>query len=320
MGVVLVTGATGSYGPHIIRGLVDSGEQVVATYRQAYRVPKILSDVMGTKLRTARCDVLFLPAILRVIRENGVDSIVHAVDITQSATSLPSIYEAMQTKVMGTINLMEAAALGSVKRVTFVSSEAIRLNLPEGFYQGFEEETISIVSGDNSHPAAKKCGEIISLLYGETYGIKVLIARPDHSWGPYVQQIKRGDLGMLRDIIESAVKGKPVDWTGVSRDTKVRARYLVDTGRAIALIHLSHDPKHRVYSVALERPYSWGEIADTMKELVPGLTVSFGQSGPPGDAEVLDDLRITTELGFKPKYNLREGLREYLDWYRNEQL
>ena len=320
MGTVLVTGGTSSYAPHIVRALADAGEQVVVTYRKAYRAPQILSDIEGSKLRAARCDVLLLPEISRVIRDYGVETIVHAVDIAQSATSQPSIYEAMQTKVVGTINVMEAASLGSVKRVTFISSTTIRSKgNPEGFNMGFEQENVHIVSGAYSHAAGKKCGEIISLLYGAAYGISVRIVRPGHSWGPYVQENKRGDLGMIRDIVEGALKGKPVDLPDVAKDTHVRARYIADSGRAIALVHTTPHPQHIVYSIAEERPYTWGEIADTVKELIPRSTVIFGQSGPVGDYAVINELRITNELGFKPKYDLRKGLVEYIDWYRNGQ-
>lgn len=317
MGSVLVTGGTGSYGPHITRALADAGEQVVVTYRRSYQAHQILSDLVGSKLRAARCDVMLLPEISRVIRDHDVDSIVHAVDIVQSATSLPSIYETMQTKVVGTINVMEAASLGSIKKVTFISSEAIRIGNPEGFHMGFEQENVHISSGGYSHPAAKKCGEIISLLYGSAHGISVRIVRPGHSWGPYVQQIKRGDLGMIRDIVEGAAKGKAVDLPDVARDTHVRGRYIVDSGRAIALVHTAPNPQHLVYSIAEERPHTWGEIAGTVKELAPGMTVTFGQSGPVGDHEVIKELRITSELGFKPKYDLKKGLQEYIDWYKD---
>jgi len=124
---------------------------------------------------------------------------------------------------------------------------------------------------------------------------------------------------MIRDIVEGAAKGVPVDLPNAARDTHVRARYLVDTGRAIALVHTAPNPQHLVYSIEEERPYTWGEIADTVKELVPDSTVTLGRSGPPGDQEVIKELRITSELGFKPKYNLRKGLQEYIDWYRNGQ-
>jgi UDP-glucose 4-epimerase len=317
MGTVLVTGGAGFLGTHLASSLVNAGEQVVLTYRRSYRVPQLLSDIMESKVKAVRCEVQDLPELLRVIRDYGVDSIVHAAMVAEYSGT---IYTGMQTNIIGTINVMEAAAIGSVKRVTFVSSEAIRdIGTPEGFYMGFEQENVHIDSCANSHPAAKKCGEIISLLYGAAYGISVRIVRPGHSWGPYVQQIKRGDLGMIRDIVEGAAKGKAVDLPNVASDTHVRGRYIVDACRAIALVHTAPNAQHLVYSVAEEKPYTWGEIADTVKELVPESRVTFGQSGPLGDQEVVKELRITSELGFKPKYNLRSGLREYIDWYKNGQ-
>jgi len=62
---------------------------------------------------------------------------------------------------------------------------------------------------------------------------------------------------MIRDIVEGAAKGVPVDLPNVARNTHVRARYLVDTGRAIALVHTTPNPRHLVYSIEEERPYTW---------------------------------------------------------------
>ena len=104
MGTVLLTGGTSSYAPHIARALADAGEQVVVTYRRSYRAPHILSDIEGSKLKAARCDVMLLPEISKVIRDYGVETIVHAVDIVRPPTNRPSIYEEIQTKVVGTIN------------------------------------------------------------------------------------------------------------------------------------------------------------------------------------------------------------------------
>jgi len=124
---------------------------------------------------------------------------------------------------------------------------------------------------------------------------------------------------MIRDIVEGAAKGTALHFPNVARETHVRGRYIVDTGRAIALVHTTPHPQHLVYSIEEERPYTWGEIADTVGELVPGSAVTFAGVAP-RDQEVFEALRITTELGFKPKYNLRKGLQEYINWYRNGQL
>ena len=77
MGTVLVTGGAGFLGKHVARSLADAGEQVVITYRRYFTAPQLLSDIMESKVKAARCDVTDLPELSRVIRDYGVDSIVH---------------------------------------------------------------------------------------------------------------------------------------------------------------------------------------------------------------------------------------------------
>lgn len=154
MGTVLVTGGAGFIGKYIARSLADAGEQVVITYRRYFSAPGLLADVMESRVKAARCDVLDLPELTRVIRDHEIDSIVHAAHISNYEGT---IYQAMQTNVLGTINVMEAAAIGSVKKVTYISSVGV---------QGSESESIPI-----SSPAvgvvtpSKKVGEVLSLYY-----------------------------------------------------------------------------------------------------------------------------------------------------------
>ncbi len=79
MGTVLVTGGAGFLGKYVARSLADAGEQVVITYRRYFQVPQLFSDVMESRVKAVRCDIMDLPELSRVIRDHGVDSIINAV-------------------------------------------------------------------------------------------------------------------------------------------------------------------------------------------------------------------------------------------------
>ncbi len=266
---------------------------------------------MESRGKAVRCDVLDLPELTRVIRDNDVESIVHAAMFSDYEGT---IYQCLQTNVVGIMNVMEAAAIGSVKRVTYISSD----DVPFG-----ETESILIVSPLGALTPSKKCGVVISLFYGEAFGIVVTIMKGTGSfWGPYSQHEHRNQI-TLRSIMEGVTKGKPVNLPHIGKDEKLRLCYGGDAAAGIALVHLASKPQHRVYVVPGGKLATWGEIEKIIKEFVPGSTITFGKSDMPTSEEVvleLEKLAITTEFGFKPKYGLRKGLQEYIKWYQNGQL
>ncbi|MFC2057209.1 NAD-dependent epimerase/dehydratase family protein [Chloroflexota bacterium] len=315
MGSVLVTGGAGFLGKYIARSLADAGEQVVITYRRYFRAPELLLDLMESQVKAARCDVLDLPELSRVIRDHSVDSIVHLAHISNYEAP---IYTCMQTNVLGTINLMEAAAIASVKKVTYCSSSHIAVSHgPGGSSIGVEDETVPIASRANAVvPPSKKVGEILSLFYGETFGTSVIIVRPGLIYGPY-GEAEVGNLKVLRGILEGVTTGKPVDLPNIGKDDQFGLVYVRDVAAGTALVHRASSNQHRVYCLDGEKLTSWGEIAEIINEFVPGSKITFGKSSQPARGRLpSEELNITSEFGFKPEYGMREGLRELIEWYQ----
>ncbi|MFC1992140.1 NAD-dependent epimerase/dehydratase family protein, partial [Chloroflexota bacterium] len=240
MGTVLVTGGAGFLGKHVVRSLADAGEQVVVTYRRYFQAPQLFSDVMGSKIKAVRCDIMDLPELSRVIRDHGVDSIVNVANISNYEAS---IYQCLQNNILGTINVMEAAAIGSVKKVTYMSSSTI----------GAEDEIVPIASpaGGVVQPS-KKCAEVLSLYYGATFGISVIVVRnAGNIWGTYGQsEISQNAMKLLRDIMEGVTTGKPVDLPDVSKDRQFRLTHVRDLADGISVVHLAPRNQHLVYCVA----------------------------------------------------------------------
>jgi nucleoside-diphosphate-sugar epimerase len=310
MGTVLVTGGGGFLGTHLASSLASAGEQVVLTYRRSYHVPQFLSDIMESKVKAVRCEVQDLPELLRVIRDYGVDSIVHAAMVADYSGT---IYTGMQTNIIGTINVMEAAAIGSVKRVTYMSAGPLAMSFGE-------TENISIASsGVSLITPSKKCAEIITLFYGEAYGISTVIVRgTGNFWGPYSEHEHRNQI-TLRAIMEGVVNGKPVNLPNIGSEEELSLNYGPDVAAAITVLHLAPALQRRVYLIPSAEITSWGEIADIVKEFVPGATIEFGRSDQPASIGHVfpEELAIASEFGFKPKYGVRGGLQEYIEWYKN---
>ena len=207
MGTVLVTGGTGFLGKHVAHSLVEAGQDVLITYRRVFRRPEILSDELGARAKAVRCDVLDLPELSRIIRDNRVDSIVHLANMSNYEGT---IYQTMQTNIQGTINVLEAAAMGSVKKLTYASSSSIAMPYGgKGPAIESEDEVVPIVSGPVSVISpSKKIGEVLTLFYGATYGISAAVVRPGLIYGPY-NESEIGSPGVLRMILDAIFAGKP---------------------------------------------------------------------------------------------------------------
>jgi nucleoside-diphosphate-sugar epimerase len=317
MGTVLVTGGTGFIGRHTARSLADAGEQVVVTYRRSFQEPKLFSDVTGPKVKAVRCDALDIPELQRVIRNNDIDSVVH---FTHISNYEGSIYQAMQTNVMGLVDLLEVAASAFVKKVTYISSIGATSS-PEGS-TGAEEELVNIVSPPTGVVTpSKKVGEILSLFYGATFDIPVIIARPGGvSYGPYSES-QLDHTRILRPILEGVLAGQPVHLPEINGDDQLRLVDVRDTAAGITVVHRAPSNKYRLYCIGGGKPTSWNEIVAILKELIPGSTVNFGRNAEPARVNAMpDELRIEKEFGFKPQYELKEGLRDYIEWYKGGKL
>jgi len=313
MGTVLVTGGTGFIGIHTARKLADAGEKVIVTYRRYFNPPHLIADLVESKIKPVRCDALDIPELIRVIHDNQVDSIVH---FTHISNYEGSIYQAMQTNIMGLVNILEAAAFEPVKKFTYISSIGA-ISSPVN-PTGVEEEVVSIVSPPTGVVTpSKKVGEILSTYYGDTFDIPVIIARPGGvSFGPYSES-QADYTRILRPMLEGILAGQPVNFPEIHIDSQLNLIDVRDTAAGIAVVHNAENNKFRLYCIGGDKPTTWSEIVEILKELVPGSVIQFGNEGQPSKAyPVPTKLRAEIEFGFKAKNDFREGLQKYIEWYR----
>jgi nucleoside-diphosphate-sugar epimerase len=250
---------------------------------------------------------------MRVIRDNQVESIIH---FTHISNYEGSIYQAMQTNILGLVNILEAAAFASVKKFTYISSIAATGSSENP--TGAEEETVNIISPPGGVVApSKKAGEILSTFYGDTFGIPTIIARPGGvSFGPYGES-QSDPTRILRSILEAILAGQPAVFKDIHGDSRLNLIDVRDTAEGIAAVHLAKNNRYRLYCIGGNKPVTWNEIAGILAELVPGSVIRFGNQGQPSAAfDVPARLRAEMEFGFKPENNFREGLRKYIEWYR----
>ena len=158
----LITGGFGFLGTGLARYLLDQGEEVVLTRRRNSRVPAILANDLGKGLSFVDADILDLSSLITAIKQCRVTSIVH------TALTKAALYHALKTNCEGTTNVLEAARLMDIKRVTFTSSITIYYGLTGETL--CKEDTPIPIDVDQPIASEKIAAEALCNMYAHEYG------------------------------------------------------------------------------------------------------------------------------------------------------
>jgi len=172
----LVTGGTGFIGSHVVRALVERGDDVRVTVREGSK----LDNLGDLDVHRVTCDILDRRAVGRAVR--GVDRVFHVAGLTSLRASAERLY---RVNVEGTRAVLEAALRAGVQRVVHTSSVAAIGPAPPG---GTADETQPFAAATLGIPYvnSKREAEVEALRIG-AHGLEVVVVNPAHVFG-------RGDI------------------------------------------------------------------------------------------------------------------------------
>jgi len=316
--MILITGGGGNIGRTIAKYLIGTGEEVLLLQRHAVDVPDFLEPFWGKQAKGAVGNILDLPFLLALVKDNQVESIIHTAGMWENRAGEGSLHQVLQVATQGSMNVLEAARLSGLRRVSFTSSV--------GVYGGYEGPATSMSEDLNLPPVSfsyigntKKIVEQMLLLYANDYGLSAPSIRVGGVYGPPVRHVP-WTRSALVIMIANAVAGKPSDHPNLApNDYNSSPIYSMDNAKGIGLIHMAKSLKHYQYNLAEGKAYNWAEIVQAIKEVIPDADIRLGPAKPEEKAEkprTMSIDRIKEELGFVPDYDLKQGVKAYIDWLR----
>ena len=318
----LVTGGTGFVGLNIVKELAVSGHQVVSF---DLRPPDALAEDFlrshNSQIQFALGDVLDRETIAGLVDQHSIDKIVHAAVYTVNDVRLEteSSQEIIDINIAGTTNLLELARTAKTTRFVYVSSgSAYGTAAPPD--QTLNETTPP--APQNLYGITKYVSELLTRRYGQLHQISTASVRLSTPYGP-----------MERVTRHRAVMSMVYDWTRqVARGEDIRARdldqgrdytYVADIADGIRTILDAPNLPHDLYNLTNGVWFTFRQILEALQEVSPGIRVvelplsePGGQQGAPLRGP-LSGHRIFADLNWLPKYDLRAGLTEYLQWRRD---
>jgi UDP-glucose 4-epimerase len=312
--MILITGGLGFIGLHTARRFLDAGEQVVLTQYKVRREPDFLKGEIGKRAFIETLDVTAAHDVIDVARRHKVTGIVH---LAVPALGALSAAEDCRVNTMGFLNILEAARLCHVRRVSWGSSVAVYASLPEG---PFREDALLPVHSGNATETFKKALEILGMHYASRTNLEVIALRIGSPFGPLYHTLA----APTSRICHAAAKGVPTDFTGARRGAPydqddTGAFYVKDCAAAIQQVQMAEKLSHRIYNVGSDSPMTYADFVKAVKSVVPNAQVNLqpGRSPRHRANAYMDISRIKEELGYRPEYDLDRAVKEYIDWLRS---
>lgn len=301
---VLVTGGGGFLGAAVSQALIARGDTAIAFDTQFpigdMAAPEHCVRVQG--------DITDMAALAQTVLKHEPDAVIHCAAIVGVLSSIGSPINIVRINVEGSINVFEAMRVGGIKRCIHISSEEA--------YGAFRAERI-----DETHPLepvlpygiCKATVEQLGRTYRDLHDLEVINLRTSWVYGPALPRDR-----IPRNLVMAALQGRPLHIPH-GADTAIDHTWVDDWVAAVlaALDHQVH--RYDVYNVSSGQASTVTELAQIVSELVPGARLSVGPGLYRHGNQIelvkkgaLDISRAKTELGWKPKHDIRSGLAAYV--------
>ncbi|MFO1406504.1 MAG: dTDP-glucose 4,6-dehydratase [Steroidobacteraceae bacterium] len=326
-GPLLVTGGAGFIGGNFVLGSVAAGQCVVnldaLTYAGNLDTLAPVQDHPGHVF--VHGNIGDAGTVARLLREHRPRAVINFAAETHVDRSIDGPAQFIQTNVVGTLTLLEAArdhwsTLPGIERDDFrfihVSTDEVYGSLGDSGH--FTEA--SPYAPNSPYAASKAASDHLVRAFNRTYGLPTIVTHCSNNYGPYQFPEKLIPLMILKAV---AGEGLPVygdglnvrDWLHVVDHCSAIARVL-DAGRVGETYNIGGNSERT--NVALVR--SLCRLLDDEAPRVDGsrheASIRFVEDRPGHDRRyAIDGSRMRDELGWNPSIGLEDGLRRTLRWY-----
>jgi GDP-4-dehydro-6-deoxy-D-mannose reductase len=313
---ILVTGATGFAGSHLVEGLLAQGDvEVVGVARQVRPAPEWLPP--GAPCKMLRCDLYDRAAVRTVLEQVRPECIYHLAGYAHAGESFLDAGAAWRGNLQATRTLYEAVIRwGASPRILYVGS-GLAYGDPLHAEQVFtEEDPFRPVS---PYAASKAAADLMSYQYSRAPGLDIVRVRPFNHIGPrqapsfaianFARQIAAMETGRQPPVVETGNLGPLRDLTDVR-----------DTVRAYVALAARGRPGE-AYNVASGEVYSMEDVLSRLLALTPVKAEVRQKStlvrSPETWAVRASAAKLQQETGWTPRYALDQTLASTLDYWRS---
>jgi GDP-4-dehydro-6-deoxy-D-mannose reductase len=292
---VLVTGATGFVGGHLLDALRVAGNEPIAFGGPNDAPPAVALDILD------------VDAVRRSVEEAAPQAIVHLAGQAFVPQSVADPLGTLAINATGTANILEAARAVRARVLVVSSAEVYGIQLPERM----PLDEAALVRPANAYGASKLAAETYALAWQRSYGVDALVARPFNHIGPG-QDVRFVVASFARQLADIAAGGPPIMYVG---NLEAQRDFLDVRDVAAAYVRLiANGRAGEVYNICSGRTVA---IREVLRQLITIARVPVEIRDDPdrmrsSDLPILSGnaSKLRTETGWEPRISLATSLRD----------
>jgi CDP-glucose 4,6-dehydratase len=311
----LMTGAQGFIGSWLAERLLEEGARVVVPRRPARDGSRFWRDRLAERCDIVDASLLDPSSLTRAVNEYEVDAVFHLAAQTIVDTATRSPFATYEANVRGTYNLLDACRLcsGNGREVRVVVASSYHVY---GAHGGSPYREHSALRPHRPYEVSKACADMLARCYAQTWDLPVAVTRLANVYGG-------GDLNFSRLVPDAARALLAGERPVIRSDGTPERDYLyvedaVDAYLAVAASLERPNLRGRAWNAGSGIPVAVidlvrGLISASGSDIEPDVR---GEPSPGGiDRQYPDSTAAREELGWRPRWDLDDGLRETYAWY-----
>ncbi|PHR21798.1 MAG: protein CapI [Sphingopyxis sp.] len=317
---VLVTGAAGFIGHAVSTRLVQRGERVIGIdnlndyYDPALKAARLANLNALDGFRFEQMDVSDADGVQALVQDNGVQRIIHLAAQAGVRYSIDNPFAYQKSNLEGHLSLLEASRHApDFQHLVYASSSSVYGDKPMGGVGFTEEEPVN--EPVSLYAATKRSCELMSQSYAKLYGFPQTGLRFFTVYGPW----GRPDMAYF-GFTQKILAGDPIEVYGEGKMTR-DFTYIDDIVDGIlgALDNVPKPHSNRILNIGDSHPVGLMEMIQTLEGALGIEAEKIMRPMQPGDvtSTFADVSKLHALTGYQPKVMLKEGLQNFVSWYRD---
>ncbi len=310
---LLVTGGAGFIGSHLVERLLEAGHDadVLDEFNDFYdpRIKRANLHAVEGRVSIHEADIRDADAVHRIVGAGGYDAIIH---LAARAGVRPSIREPrlyIDTNIIGTYNLLEAARQAGIQRFIGASSSSVYGVLKTVPFR----EDMALTETISPYAATKLAAEQLCSNYSHLYGMRTVSLRFFTVYGPR----QRPDLA-IHKFTRSIHEGKPIDQYG-DGSTRRDYTYIDDIIQGVMACLTYDGLLCDVFNLGESQTTTLTELIHAIEDTLDKKALINRMPEQPGDVPLTyaDISKARALLNYNPTTKIKDGIPKFVNWYLN---